>query len=244
MGLVVKGNPEGVYTMAYYAIIDTETAPIAPGAGISPAKSRVYDFGMAVMDGTTGRITETFNMVVEESWLNAGLMRSAYYKAKLPAYAERIRSGELEVAPMHEVFDRARGAMVKYGIKQIWAYNARFDYTALNATVEAFSGGFVKSFAPAGVQWLDIMSAAAMTICDTRKYREWCFANKELTASGRPTTRAEGVYRYITGDLKFVESHTALDDALIEASILAACFKRKRGAKKMGARWGIYCKAK
>jgi hypothetical protein len=48
----------------------------------------------------------------------------------------------------------------------------------------------------------------------------------------RPRLTAEILYRYITGNLEFVESHTGLEDVDIERQILAYCFAKHKAMAK------------
>jgi hypothetical protein len=48
----------------------------------------------------------------------------------------------------------------------------------------------------------------------------------------RPQVKAEVLYKYITGDNDFIESHTALEDVLIEKEILAYCFNKHQKMRK------------
>jgi hypothetical protein len=48
----------------------------------------------------------------------------------------------------------------------------------------------------------------------------------------RPQVKAEVLYKYITGDLDFTESHTGLEDVLIEKEILAYCFSKHQKMRK------------
>lgn len=46
----------------------------------------------------------------------------------------------------------------------------------------------------------------------------------------RPQEKAEVIYRYLTGNIDFIESHTGLEDVMIEKEIFAHC---NRQHKKM-----------
>ena len=49
----------------------------------------------------------------------------------------------------------------------------------------------------------------------------------------RPRLTAEIIYRFLTNDLNFVESHTGLEDVLIEAQIFAYCMKSRKKFEKV-----------
>lgn len=48
-------------------------------------------------------------------------------------------------------------------------------------------------------------------------YKKWCQENGFVQANGVPRKTAEIVWRYISGNNEFEESHTGLEDVLIEA---------------------------
>ena len=54
------------------------------------------------------------------------------------------------------------------------------------------------------------------TICKNKTYQY-------RTKRGAKSATAENLYKYLSGDENFNESHTALEDALIETMILVKC---------------------
>ena len=58
-----------------------------------------------------------------------------------------------------------------------------------------------------------------------QKYGEFCYNNDFLTKRGQRRYTAEILYRFLTNNLDFVEEHTGLEDAEIEAQILMDCLK-------------------
>ena len=68
---------------------------------------------------------------------------------------------------------------------------------------------------------IDLWGMACEKLLNTNKYRDYCLENNFLTASGEYfKTSAETTFSYLTQDIDFVESHTALSDAEIETHIL------------------------
>ena len=63
-------------------------------------------------------------------------------------------------------------------------------------------------------------------------YKAWCAENGYLQKNGVPRKTAEMVYRFITGDADFAESHTGLEDVLIETAIMAYCFRQHKAMRK------------
>ena len=73
------------------------------------------------------------------------------------------------------------------------------------------------------------------TICKTKGYRSWCEENGFMTkhAKPRPQEKAETIYRYLIGDENFVESHTGLEDVLIEKEIFAHCMRQHKPMRRL-----------
>ena len=63
-------------------------------------------------------------------------------------------------------------------------------------------------------------------------YRKFCEEHGLLTANGRLSTTAENLYRFIIKDPYFEESHTGLEDVMIEAQIVAYCYRQHKAMKK------------
>jgi hypothetical protein len=57
-------------------------------------------------------------------------------------------------------------------------------------------------------------------------YKPWCVEHGYMTANNQPRLTAEIVYRYITGDNDFTESHTGLEDVKIETEIFKYCLAK------------------
>jgi hypothetical protein len=115
----------------------------------------------------------------------------------------------------------------QYNIKpgDVFAYNASFDMKALNYTIKHYSNGFITEWIPRNM-WRDVWVIAGKAITSTNKYVRYCMRHNLLTERCNPSTSAETVFKYLTGDSTFVEQHTALSDSRIEHYILMQCFKR------------------
>lgn len=210
------------------AVIDTETTK----------NGYVYDFGVAIMNVSTGEIIDTMNVVIEETFNDVSDMATAYYAAKIPAYIDAISTGELEILPFSECFKRFSALLESYGVRSVWAYNMAFDFRALNRTITELSNGFIASFFPGNVTCYDLMSSAINIIGNTRRYQKWAISRDYVTPTGRARATAETMFRFIADDDSFVEDHTALSDAIIEADILAHLVAKKSGYKHHGEKWG------
>jgi hypothetical protein len=63
-------------------------------------------------------------------------------------------------------------------------------------------------------------------------YRRFCEENGYITKNNQCRYTAEIIYRYITKDNDFIESHTGLEDVEIEAQIFAYCVRQHKKMKK------------
>lgn len=232
-------------------ILDTETTSTNPSAGIVPELMRVYDLGW-VITNTTNDFTEVErkNYAIMETFSNSRIMTTAYYRDKLPWYYEGMRQGVMSQLPTKEAWESFNRACKQNDVNQVWAYNCRFDFGALNATINSVSNGWQSAWFGNGVQVLDIMSAAIDLVCN-EDYCTWARARGLVTPKGNPKATAETVYNYITGVLHdeiedfYIESHTALDDARIESRILKECFTiDPERTIESGRKWGKRLKLK
>ena len=76
----------------------------------------------------------------------------------------------------------------------------------------------------------DLWGLSAKHILNCDEYKKQCIENNWITESGRYfKTSAETTFRFITSNLDFDESHTAIDDAEIESEIFAKVYKKTKG---------------
>lgn len=192
-----------------YLIIDTETA----GGLENPI---VYDLGGIVVNNK-GDILHKFSFVISDIFYQRELMNTAYYKEKIPLYERDIFHGRRRVATFEQVYLFIQWLLDKYQIKAVLAYNARFDLNALNNTRRYLNQG--EYFFPYALDKQCIMCMAQDTLCKQKAYSKFCHKNGYLTKAGRLRSTAEIVYRYIKMLNDFTESHTGLEDVLIEWEI-------------------------
>lgn len=215
-----------------FIVLDCEATQEVKTRECRPDAALVYDLGWIVTDGET--VYERRSLVISDVYFTRA-METAYYTEKLPKYAAGLLTGEWVMTNMVKARELFAEDCANYGVREVWAYNCKYDRVALAHTCEVLSNGFCREFFPAGVKVRDIWGAAGSTICATVKYVEWCAANGYVSAKGNPTTNAEIVTRYLTGE-DFIEAHTALADCEIELAILMAAKKRKQ---KMDTREGM-----
>ena len=120
--------------------------------------------------------------------------------------------------------------MKKYNTTTIAAHNAGFDVRALNTTQRYLTKSKYRFFFPFSTVVWDTLKMARQTIGKQKSYRLFCEINNYLTKHKIPQVRltAEILHRYLSGDDNFVESHTGLEDVLIEKDILAHCIRQHK----------------
>lgn len=214
----------------YYLMLDTETAnTFKDERGLDRTSALVYDFGFAVVD-KWGNIYERYSFVTSEVFYDlADVMQSAYYSNKLPQYYEDIEKGERTVATLYEIRKTLCELCEAYGVKAIVAHNASFDYGVCQSTQRYITKSKYRYFFPRGIEIWDTLRGVRSTLGKDKEYYEFCEKHNFLTKHKTPRVRltAEIVYRYLTNNLDFVESHTALEDVEIESLIFAYCCKKK-----------------
>lgn len=220
----------------YRIILDAETA----GEVNNHSTLRVYDLGYKVVDSDFNTVA-TRNFVVGEIFYNNQLMNTCYYKNKLPQYKKEIAQGIRTVETFANIRKQFIADCKEYGIKQVWAFNAGFDRDALNATINFISNDICNEFMPHGIKWCDIAAPACELICKKESYFDFCLRNGYVSDKGNIRTTAETIYRYLTNNTDFVESHTGLKDVEIESEILFTCLKKRKKMSKeiTNAAWRI-----
>lgn len=195
-------------------ILDTETTN-------SLDDPLCYDVGFIVMD-LNGTVYEQHSYVVADVFLDKDLMASAYFADKIPQYWDDIREGRRVLRRYNTIRSILREVCKKYNIHIVSAHNARFDNKSLNTTLRFLTSSKYRFFLPYGVEWWDTLKMARKCFpCE--EYDTFCYENGYLTKRGCKRYTAEILYRYLTGDLEFEESHTGLEDVMIEKDIFLHC---------------------
>lgn len=208
-------------------VIDTETANTLtrPDGSADMSDVLVYDCGWQVAD-RDGNIYDAQSYVNKDIFCKEkDMMQSAYYADKIPRYIEDMDAGRRKLATFYEIRSALLDTALRHNIKYFAAYNARFDANALNRTQSWITKSAYRYALPFGeFVWLDIMKMAQDAIVTTRAYKQWAKDRDFLQKNGAPRKTAEMIYRYITGQDDFAESHTGLEDVEIETFIMAHCF--------------------
>jgi hypothetical protein len=215
--------------------LDTETANgIVTDDKLDLSQSLVYDLGWAITD-KRGHIYKTRSFVIAEIFCDMrDVMNSAYYAEKIPNYWNEIKSGQRKLASFWTVWKIFKQDAKEYGITQFFAHNASFDLRALNNTIRYISKSKYRYFFPYNSEIWDTLKMARQTIGKQKSYKRYCIDNSYMTNHKVPQVRltAEIIYKYISGDDNFQESHTGLEDVLIETAILAHCFRQHKKMDK------------
>ena len=81
----------------------------------------------------------------------------------------------------------------------------------------------------------DLWGLSCEHILNCDEYKQMCIDQKWETASGKYfKTSAETAYRFLSGNLTFDESHTAIDDCDIESQLFAEIVKRTKNKWDLG----------
>ena len=217
----------------YGIMLDTETAnTLEDGDKLDMSSVLVYDMGFAVID-SHANIYETHSFVVSDIFNGeADLMKSAYYAKKIPQYIEDIKNGKRKLATAYEVRQLILTKCAEYGCQFACAHNMRFDNNACNNLIRWTTKSKYRYFFPYGLELWDTMRMANEVICKMPTYRQFCEENGYLTKNNQCRKTAEILYRFITGDNEFEESHTGLEDVLIEVEILRYCVRQHKPMRK------------
>lgn len=212
-----------------YLIVDTETF----GTFQEPI---CYDISMAVID-KYGTVYAKYSFIVSDTFLGmAEQAATAYYANKFPQYHADIRAGRRKCIPFSTIRNVANALLAKYGIQDVVAHNAKFDCTSLNYTARLLG---YSSFFHRYIEWWDTLQMVDDTLAKQKGYINFCQKNGYMTKhkNPRPQMKAEVVYRFITRNPDFIESHTGLEDVMIEKEIFARCWRCK---KKMRHTFYVY----
>lgn len=219
----------------YGIMIDTETANgIMNGDKLDLSCSLPYDIGFAVID-SNGNIYETHSYVVSDIFYGmVDVMKTAYYADKIPHYLMDISCGKRIVKSAYAIRMILLDKIKEYDCEFVVAHNMRFDLNACNNLQRWTTKSKYRYFFPRGIEFWDTLKMARSVLRDMPTYRKFCEENGYLTKhkTPQPQYTAEVVYRFITKDTDFMESHTGLEDVLIEVEILKYCKKQHKKMDK------------
>lgn len=216
----------------YLMGLDTETCNglVLDGDKLDLSQSIVYDIGWAITD-KRGKIYKTRSFLIYEVFVAMkDVMASAYYADKIPMYWKQVKSGQRKLVKFQTMYNAFWKDIKEFGVSAIFAHNAYFDRRALINTIRWVTKSKKRFFFPFNVEIWDTLKMARQTIGKQKSYKNWCIRNEYMTKHKTPQVRltAEILYRYITGNNAFEESHTGLEDVLIEIKIMVHCFRQHK----------------
>ena len=218
----------------YIIVLDTETANTFTdeNGNLDTSSTLVYDMGWAVAD-KHGNIYRKKSFVNSDIFFHeAELMKSAYYANKIPKYLEDIEAGKRIVADTYGIRSALLNDIADYTVDTVCAHNARFDYNSLNSTERWTTKSKYRYFLPYGITVWDSLKMSRSVIGKMPTYRKFCEDNGYITKNNQLRFTAEILYRFISRDNDFIESHTGLEDVEIEAQIMAYCFRQHKAMRK------------
>jgi DNA polymerase III epsilon subunit-like protein len=221
----------------YYMVLDTETCNgfVDGNGNINLQDSLVYDCGFAIVD-KKGEVYCIGSYVISDIFYGLKqAMDTAYYCEKIPMYLEDISNGDREVVSLYELRKIIHTVCEFYKVTAVVAHNAPFDVRALNNTQRYVTKSKYRYFLPYGIPLWDTLKMATDTIAKQKMYIHFCETNGYMTKHKKPRVRttAEILYRYISGNNDFIESHTGLEDVLIEKDILSKCLSQHKKMRKL-----------
>lgn len=230
----MKVNPKKIDRRRhYFLVVDTETANTEKiDNKLIAENTLMYDAGWAVCD-THGNIYKTRSYLNAEIFIDeAELMKSAYFAKKIPQYWKDLKEGKRKLATVYTIHKTMMEDMAEYGITEVCAHNASFDYGSLNGIMRWSTKSKFRYWFPKEVEIWDSLKMARDVILKMPTYRYFCEKHNLLTKNGRLSATAENLYRFITKDPTFEESHTGLEDVLIESQIVAYCYRQHKPMRK------------
>ena len=182
----------------------------------------VYDVGYQVFTLNDGVFCER-SFVNADVFLDKDLMASAYFIDKIPQYWDDIKNGKRLLKKWFNIKRQIAEDCELFNVKYVCAHNAMFDNRALNTTQRYQTTSKFRYFLPYGVEWLDTLKMSRQLLKNNEDYGEFCYNNDYLTKNGQRRYTAEIIYRWLSGNHAFEESHTGLEDVEIERQIFKFC---------------------
>ena len=170
----------------------------------------------------------SINYMLLEIFLDKELMKDAYFAEKIPMYWDDLKAGKRIMKSIFNIRKAIKSDMNLYNVSKVGAYNMGFDKRALNNDIRYISKSWLRWFFPYGTEFKCIWHMACTCVMNRPSYIKFATEEGLISEAGNIKTNAEACYRYIKGDITFTENHTGLEDCLIEAEIMAFCFRQHK----------------
>lgn len=189
------------------AVIDTETARL-DGA--------VYDIGIVILTRNGKKELARYEAITKEVYTNTKVMKGAFFYKKVPLFYEpNIRCERMIVKPWRQIAAEVTELLKAHNVSIIAAYNLAFDMRVIIETGKAFNGFL--DLRP--YKKLCLWRMACESLLQQKSFSHYANLHGWHTPSGNKKSNAEVAYKYAFMQPEFVESHTALDDAIIESRL-------------------------
>jgi len=214
-----------------FLVLDGETCNTPKINGQLDVKNgQVYDLGGMVID-EHGQEKMRFSVVNEDVFFRMPIqMKEAYYSEKIPQYINEINMGKRKVVNTWQMWRMVQNICKEYNVQAIVAHNAYFDIQTLNATMRYQTKSVKRYFLPYKMNIIDSLKVARKVFSKDNDYIQFCKENGYMTntKTPRPRLTAEVLWRYISNNNDFIESHTGFEDVEIESKIFSKCLDKIR----------------
>ena len=89
----------------------------------------------------------------------------------------------------------------------------------MNTTQRYETSSKYRYFLPYNIKWWDTLKMSRAILKDNEDYTTFCWENEYLTKNLKIRYTAEIIYRWLSQNVEFEESHTGLEDVKIEREI-------------------------
>ena len=199
-------------------VLDVET--------IGVGEKAIFDIGFIICDKKGNKFIKR-SYLIKEIFNDMRRMEKAYYFNKYPKYIEGLSKGDFILENWENVMLDMLKLIRQYDVKQVSAYNLKFDLGAIEYTNQELRNKPFKMFNNLELQC--IYGLATETICQQKTYQRQFHEKKIFTASGKFLSgTAESVYKYCIQDFGFVEQHMGIYDCEIEVDIMSRCYRQNK----------------
>jgi hypothetical protein len=209
--MLQEHNPDHGHVLVF----DTETPGLFPN-------NFIYDMGFVIVDKVTLQPVFQYNAAVQEVFQDSKTMTKAHFAHKLfTHYPQLFQSNAIMLRSWEQVVADIEFAVKQFNVDTVMAYNLPFDRAAFTMTskrTKVFN--WLKTSIENGtINFVCLWKACCNGFMQTEDYKEYCRKNGFYSAKGNIQTGAEIAIRYLKQEPDFIEDHTALSDAVIEAII-------------------------